>query len=286
MAWHARLDMRYSSANLSGDTHTQLHFGHDGPLRILKSLYPEGPGICHNVLVHPPGGLVGGDTIDIHVEVEAGAHGLVSTPGATRFYKTTTDKAEQRVKLRLHDRSRLEWLPLETIAYPGCWALNSLSFELAPTAQLMAWDVVALGLPLANEAFDNPNLPRESVFEQQLSWPNHWHERAKISGSDDRLLNSNVGFNGHRCMGTLVLVHGQSFGRELREHLQDSLRASWVSEPDAHLCGVTQSADGLLVVRVLGSVAEPVMNRLKTCWALLRRQAWGIANAAPRIWSV
>lgn len=284
MAWHAQLDLRYRKSPESATT--ALSFNHDGPLRILKSLYPEGPGICHNILVHPPGGLVGGDVLDVSVQVESGAHALISTPGATRFYKTTHERAIQRVKLHVGSGARLEWLPLETIAYPSCWALNSLSFELAPTAQLMAWDVGALGLPLANEHFDNPNLPRVSEFEQHIHWPGHWHERAKILGSDQRLLNSKLGLSGHRCIGTLVLAQGLAFNRADRERLQDALRASWATAPDAHLCGVTQAADGLLVIRTIGAVAEPVMSRLKSAWALLRSQAWGLGNKPPRIWSV
>ena len=85
MTWHASLSLDYRlEANRS-----VARFVHDGPLRVLKSLYPEGDAVCHNVLVHPPGGLVGGDTLDIGVQVGAGAHGLITTPGATRFYRST-----------------------------------------------------------------------------------------------------------------------------------------------------------------------------------------------------
>ena len=77
MAWHAQLDLDY---RLEADRTVARHV-HTGPLRILQSLYPEGDAICHNVLVHPPGGLVGGDTLDLNISVAAGAHGLVTTPG-------------------------------------------------------------------------------------------------------------------------------------------------------------------------------------------------------------
>ena len=82
MSWHARLDLNYSR---QGDS-TQLQYQHEGPLRILRSLYPEGPRICHNVIVHPPGGLVEGDVLAVTVNVASDAHALLSTPGATRFY--------------------------------------------------------------------------------------------------------------------------------------------------------------------------------------------------------
>ena len=96
------------------------HDRHDGPLRVLQPLHPEGPAICHHVLVHPPGGLVGGDVLDIDINVQPGAHALVTTPGATRCYRSTGETAVQSVRARIADGARLEWLPLEAIALQPC----------------------------------------------------------------------------------------------------------------------------------------------------------------------
>ena len=93
--WHAQLRMDYKRQ----DARTVVHHQHQGPLRILQSLYPEGDAVCHNVLVHPPGGLVGGDTLEIKVHAEAGAHGLITTPGATRFYRSEGPLALQRSRI-------------------------------------------------------------------------------------------------------------------------------------------------------------------------------------------
>mgnify|MGYP000667977306 FL=1 len=97
MTWHAALSLDY----LVEDRRTVARYLHKGPLRILKSLYPEGDTICHNVLVHPPGGLVGGDTLDMTVSVGAGSHGLVTTPGATRFYRSDAGLATQQLHARI-----------------------------------------------------------------------------------------------------------------------------------------------------------------------------------------
>lgn len=85
MSWHASLQLDYRRDGMRSVVHDR----HDGPLRILQSLYPEGASICHNVLVHPPGGLVGGDTLAIALSVGPAAHGLLTTPGATRFYRSS-----------------------------------------------------------------------------------------------------------------------------------------------------------------------------------------------------
>lgn len=284
MGWKARLALDYS-ASAAG---TRLHFAHDGPLRVLKSLYPEGPGVCHNVLVHPPGGLVSGDDLCIDVTVSSGAHALISTPGATRFYKAKdpSDAAHQRVKLTVAENARLEWVPLETIAFAGCHGHNGVELQIAAGGQMIGWDVLTLGLPAADQPFDDAELPHASRFAQSIHWPGHWHERALIRGDDARLMNSHVGLAGQRSIGTLWFASGSAWKREQMEQLAEALRASWANAPDAKLCGCTWLDPHLLVVRSLGPVAEPVMQRMQQSWALLRQSVWGLAPQSPRIWAV
>ena len=137
MGWHGSLALRYRSE----DGRTRVHDRHDGPLRVLRSLHPEGERVCHSVLVHPPGGIVGGDTLAIEIELEPEAHALVTTPGATRFYRSLGEPATQTLAVRAAAGSRLEWLPLETLAYSGCIAENRARFALAPGAEMIGWDL-------------------------------------------------------------------------------------------------------------------------------------------------
>ena len=176
MTWHGRLSLHYTR---DGER-TVAHDRHEGPLRVLKALYPEGHGICHHVLVHPPGGIVGGDLLDINVALDAGTRALITTPGATRFYRSSGAAAAQHATLCVADGARLEWLPLETIAYRGCIGENRVRLELAAGAQTIGWDVLALGLPAAGEPFE------AGVFTQQLELPGCWLERGRIAASDKR----------------------------------------------------------------------------------------------------
>ena len=150
MSWLARLELDYRLENQRSVARHQ----HSGPLRILHSLYPEGDSVCHNVLVHPPGGLVGGDTLDIRVNAGPQAHGLITTPGATRFYRSGGAPALQHASIALDAGARLEWLPLEAICHSGCRAENRLDLDLQPGAELIGWDLTALGLPHAGQAFE------------------------------------------------------------------------------------------------------------------------------------
>lgn len=278
MSWQARLDLQYHR-HLSGQT--LLRHQHTGPLRIFKSLYPEGAGICHNVIVHPPGGLVQGDSLEIQVAVAPGAHALISTPGATRFYRSTSGElARQQVRLQLESGSRLEWLPLETIAYDGCQAQNQVQLELAPGAELLAWDVVSLGLPAAALPFASGRLT------QHWEWPGVWLERACIAAEDERLMRSPLGLADQTALGTLVLACGTPLTRLRREALLDACRGLVETHSLAWRCGVTCPNDYMLVVRALAPQVEPLMQLWQSLWALLRREAWLLADQPPRIWSV
>ena len=276
MTWHAKLALNYAQ----GAGKTSVQFTHDGPLRILKSLYPEGQSICHNVLVHPPGGLVGGDVLDIDVQVAEGAHALVTTPGATRFYKSNGKPALQRTKLKLDAGARLEWLPLEAIAYNACDAINHLEFDLAEGAQLLTWDVTALGLPLAAQPFE------QGVFEQHIEWPERFLERGVINALDDLLLNGDLGLAGQRCIASLIYVSGTPISRQQREHLLESTHELLQSAAPEVVSGVTSPNENMLILRGVSPVVEPVMMLWKTVWMYWRKELWGISGGAPRIWSM
>ena len=277
MPWHARLDLTYRHDNAG---RTVLRHTHTGPLRILKSLYPEGGGICHNVVVHPPGGLVGGDVLNVRVHAGTGSHGLLSTPGATRFYRSEGAATAQQVRLTLEAGARLEWLPLESIAYPGCIAHNILQATLAEGAEMIGWDLCALGLPAAGQPFDRGTLT------QHLEIPGLWLERSRIDAADTRLLGSPLGLAGQRCLGTMWLACGSPLTRERREQLMETVRARLEGEQHGVQAGATSPNPQLLVVRGVAPLVEPLMALFQHVWAGLRTEAWGLTAVPPRIWRV
>jgi len=275
MTWQARLALDYRLQ----DGRSIAHFRHEGPLRILQSLYPQGDAICHNVLVHPPGGLVGGDSLDIRVKVGAGAHGLITTPGATRFYRSLGQPALQHTRLVLEAGARLEWLPLEALCYSGCLAENRLQMQLAEGAQLIGWDVTALGLPQAGQPF------ADGQFRQHLEFEGLWLERALLKASDMLLMDSPLALAGQRCIGTIFLLSGSAIDRDRREHLLDLARGVAREHERAAFAGATAPHEQVLVLRVLAPLVEPAMDLLKRVWQVWRRGAWDLEAPVPRIWS-
>ncbi len=275
MAWNATLSLDYTLQ--AGKT--IAHFRHDGPLRILQSLYPEGDTVCHNVLVHPPGGLVGGDTLDIAVAAAAGSHGLITTPGATRFYRSAGETALQRTRLRLEAGARAEWLPMEALCYSGCIAENHLTLDLAPGAELMGWDITALGLPSAGKPFE------EGSFCQHIELPGVWLERARIRADDLLLMNSPLGLVGQRCIATLFFAAGSKLDRHRRQLALDLAREVMQAHPLSNSAGATSADAQVVVVRVLAPLVEPAMGLMKQVWKAWRMHFWDQAAPSPRIWS-
>jgi urease accessory protein len=277
MGWHATLDLNYRRT----ETHkTVLDFAHNGPLRVLQSLYPEGDAVCHNVLVHPPGGIVGGDVLDVTVNVQEHAHALITTPGATRFYKTTGAPALQRTRIQLAEGARLEWLPLENIAYSGCDASNELHIELAPTAMMMGWDITALGLQAADQPFVR------GLFTQSIHAPGVWLERGRIDANDDKLLSSALGLNGQRCLATIFLIAGSAHSIWARDQFLSQSREISASHPLSHSAGTTSPHAQLVVMRALADHTEIAMDLCRKVWAAWRTQAFDRSAQLPRIWSM
>jgi urease accessory protein len=273
--WQGQLQLHYWR---DGERTTALD-RHEGPLRVLQRLYPEGPGICHHVLVHPPGGIVGGDELRITLQQDEGSHALITTPGATRFYRSGGPLATQSLVARLAEGARLEWLPLETIAYRGCRAENHLRFELAPGASMLGWDMLALGLPGAGEPFDAGSML------QHLELPGLWLERGRIAADDHALLDAPLGLAGQRVLGTLWCAAGQALPAALRQTLLDTARAQAEGHALNACFGATSPDPQMLVCRALAPRVEPLFGLWRAIRAAWRPLLWGLAGAQPRIWA-
>lgn len=272
--WPARLTL---SAARDGAGATRVHARHDGPLRLLKTLYPETARIAHAVLVHPPGGLVGGDRLDIQLDVQAGAHLLVTTPAATRFYRSNAGEAAQVVHAAVGEGARLEWLPQETLAYPDCMARNEVRLSLAPGASLFATEVLGLGLPAAGQPFDRGRLL------QHLEIAGQWLDRGWLDAADTALLDGPCGLAGHRVLGTLAYAQTDALA-DVSALLDDS-RALIADVPRSGITHLAGPRGAVLLMRVIGDEVESVTLALRRVRALWRERLWGLPGGDPRIWA-
>lgn len=298
--WLGRLDLRY----WRDGTRTVALDRHDGPLRVLQRLYPEGEGICHHVLVHPPGGVAGGDILQLQADLAPHTHAVITTPGATRFYRSGGRPALQHARLKLAPGARVEWLPLENLAFSGCEAENRTEVELAPGAEIIGWDVLALGLPASAAAFESGRFTQHLALrlgqaststaatgEPGTAWdlagqPGQplWLERGCVDARDARLLNSGLGWGGRRVLGTAWWATGEAMPTARRQAFLEAARDGAEAAALEGWTGVTSPLPNVVVARALGHRVEPAMQWLCAVRAAWRRLAWGLEPHPPRVW--
>jgi len=266
-SWKARLSLGFSGSE-NGTVLSER--SHDGPLVVQKPLYPEGRGVCHAIVVHPPGGIAGGDELNLDVKAGDGASVLLTTPGAAKWYRSAGAWARQRLAFGV--RGLLEWLPQETIVFDGALAQASCEVDLAAGAGLIGWDIVCLGRTGAGETFRRGSY-RSSIGirrEGRLLWL----ERGRIDGGGS-LLESPAGLGGSSVFGTL-------FASSLNLD-QELLNETRKPQPESGRGAVTL-LPGILLARYLGDSSEAARRYFVALWRILRPRLAGLEAIEPRIW--
>lgn len=268
-SWHAELELGYGRF---GDSTRPTQRRHKGPLRVQKHLYAEGPEVCQHIIVHPPGGIAGGDRLDIDVSVGANAWAQLTSPGAAKWYRAA-GPAFQQLNLQVDSGGTLEWLPQETIVFSDAKAELSTTIELQGDARLLYWDVVALGRPASGERFDLGHF--QAHLDIRRDGQLLWHERQRIVGNDG-LLESPIGLGGKPVFATLIVTG------EIDAELMEACRNLAEHSP---VRGDVTQLPGLVVARCLAEEALHARAWLIELWKLLRPALLGREAVAPRIWS-
>jgi urease accessory protein len=266
--WKAELHLGF---RVGHDRTILAENSHFGPLRVQQPLYPEGP-VCHACILHPPGGVVGGDELLIDVKVEPSAHALSTTPGATKFYRTDGRKAVQRQQLQI-DNATFEWFPQDTILFPGAEAELETRIELTGEARFIGWEVICLGLPTRNETFAPGTLKNKlAVYRENKPL---FIDQLRVSCAKD--LDSPAGLRSFPVVATFLATGVQS-------PPIDELRELMPENNQEQLTGFTLQHD-LLIGRFLGYSTFAARNIFQTIWTKLRPAIAGRQACPPRIWS-
>lgn len=263
--WHAELELRFAQLN---DKTLLVKRKQAGPLTVQRPFYPEG-GVCHVYILHPPGGIVAGDHLNIIVSAEEQSHTLITTPAAGKFYRSMGQQATQAVTINVAKGATLEWLPQETIIYEGAKLRSSNKVELAEGARFIGWEILSLGRPACAEKFDegladmswqiiNQNQPLllERLFLDATAFQARW------------------GLQGFSACGTLFAYPA---GAECLNAIQQLIG-------DTPGYGVTR-IDDLLVCRALDCRTDLLRCFFEQVWAIVRPDTARRKICAPRIWS-
>jgi urease accessory protein len=270
--WHARLSLgfeRRATATLLARRE------HVGPLRVQKPLYPEGGAVCHAIVLHPPSGLVGGDELEIDVSVGPDAHALLTTPGASKWYRSAGAWARQRLGFSVEAGGVLEWLPQESIVFDAARAAMMSRIDLADEARFIGMEVLCLGRRASGETFANGALHLDTRVNR-MGRP-IWLERGQIEGGGG-LLSASAGLAGFSVSGTLLAV-----APRIEPSLLAACREIPAKEAGARH-GLTVLPD-LLVARYLGHSSEAARHWFVELWRVLRPALIGREAQPPRIWN-
>lgn len=269
-SWRADLALRYEMR----DARTVLaRKSHDGPLVVQKPLYPEGDAVCHTIIVHPPGGIAGGDELRVAADVGAHARVLLTTPAAGKWYRSAGPRALQQVTLTAGAASCVEWLPQETIIYDGAIAHIETDVQLAADAAFIGWDIVCLGRTASGERYERGALRLQTRLRREDR--TIWLEQGTIKGGAP-FCSSPAGLGGHTVFGTLIAT-----AREVQKELLDACRHERADEGKTAIT----CPPGLIVARYLGDSSEAARHYFQRVWNCLRSEVMGRAAHAPRIWS-
>ncbi len=266
--WIAELELRFSKSKSKTFLSTRKHIG---PLTIQRPFYPEGD-LCHLYLLHPPGGIVGGDQLSIEVNTDSNSSSLLTTPGATKVYRTSDHKHSTiNQNFIVAEDSSFEWLPMETIVFPGANSQFSSKLLLSGNARVAAWEVYCLGRPAINESFDFGSLN----FSLEL-----WRDGMPILLDklmiDKTELESVVGLRGFPVFGTFIIS-------KTNKKVLETVRTMMI-ETDSCVTGVTQIED-IIIVRSLAKKTYLVQDLFKKIWQTVRPLVFEREASIPRIWA-
>ena len=250
---------------------------HSGPLTVQKALYPEGEQVCHAVIVHPPGGIAGGDELLFEIDLEANCHAVVATPAATKWYKAPLQRCRQKVTIRLAPGSSLDWLPQENIFFNATRVESVFTLQIDPEATAIGWEMAVLGRQASAERWVEGSLRCLTSIQRSDGLP-LWFERLAFDAGDS-FRNAPQGLSGYNVFGTLWAIGAgctAACAEELASHLpfKTGLRA-----------GATSLPGGVVLIRGLADSVEPLRDMMVDCWMRLRPQVHGLQSNRLRLWA-
>jgi len=242
-----------------------------GPLTVQRPFYPE-QDTCHVYLLHPPGGIVGGDELELIIDSHQHSRALITTPGATKFYRSAGKTAQFKQVLTLAENTSLEFLPLENIYFPGAMVNAQCDIHIEHDSQLMYWESHCFGRPANEELFDSGHV---------VITLNIYDENGLLLTDkqviNERELKRSCGMRNHAVVSNMVIVSDQ-----LTEDLINILRDVVI---ESGMSGITQLSEKLIVIRTLSNSTLDAAHYFQTLWSLARPNALQRAACPPRIWN-
>lgn len=278
--WRALFRGDFYAREQAGQWHTCMgKTMHYGPLRVQRPFYPEGSDLLHMYLLHPPGGLVGGDQLSIQVTASVNAKVLVTTPSAGKLYRNESHMLQgQEVDIQIADGAVVEYLPQENIIFNGAKGTLNTRVNIEGSGLFIGWEITCLGRPEGNQLFEEGQL-KQSLMLYQDGRP-LFLDRLHLDAQDG-VMQSRVGLQNKLAFATCVVNRDlPADALQALVELQQRLNQQYQDE----YLAITQKP-GVLIIRVLGNRAEPIRGMLEAVWQLIRPVLHNRKMCIPRIWN-
>ncbi|HEY3098230.1 MAG TPA: urease accessory protein UreD [Methylomirabilota bacterium] len=239
------------------------------PLQMLAPVALDDPAAVVWML-NPTGGLVGGDRLAIDVEVGPGAHACLTTPSATKVYRTAGATAEQTVRLTLAPRARLEWVPDHTIPFAGAALRQRVEAEVPESASLLLIDAFAAGRVARGERWRFALLDSALSVRDARGWL--VHDRLVLR---DGAPGASLGVAEDRPYVATVVVVADG---DLASFADD---VAAVAADDVDVGAALLPRRGVLV-RCLAADAPALARAIEALWAAARRRVLELPALALR----
>jgi urease accessory protein len=272
-SWLAKLSLSYERTSIGTVLKKSIH---EGPLRVQKALYPEGDDICHTVIIHPPAGIAGGDTLEIDVDIGNECHAVLSTPSATKWYKSFKNPATQIIVFNLGENAKLDWLPQENLFFKGANSNVITKINLPSTASYIGWDAIMLGRHASGEEWSSGHihLLNEIRRDGKLIWVENGHIDA------ENIYSKSLPQMGSWPVCATLVAMGPKCSNELVEQFSGMM--PWTDQLRA---GITFMPQGVLVMRVVSNDIETTRNLMIDVWTKLRPRVHDVAAQPLRLWA-
>lgn len=242
-----------------------------GPLSVQRAFYPE-QDTCHVYLLHPPGGVVGGDSLDLQVDLESAANALLTTPGATKFYKSGGFTALIDQQFNVQQNAALEYLPQENIYFPGALVNARTTLQVEPDSHAIVWEKHCFGRPVNHEFFATGQVITEfKVYRQGKLL---LLEKQRIDANE---IQRSSGLRNYPVIGTLF-VYSDFISDELMSTLRGLQFTDGVS-------GITKPIENVLVIRVMAMSTACLNDYFIQMLVLIRPVVLQKNICRPRIWA-
>ena len=277
--WDAALHLVFDRV----DGQTKLsERAHEGPLYVQKPFYPEGQEHPHVYILHPPGGIVSGDCLEVDIEVSKGASGLVTTPGATRFYRAREDKGvqTQNTQIIVRERASFEWFPMETIIFNKANVRMSTTIDLEEGGNFIGWEISCFGRPASSDFFTEGSFYQ--TYFLRINGQPQFVDHLSIEGGTESVLSDCSGFRGNTVSGFILIGPFLDSGEAFQESLRSAYETIDLDESD--LTAISKVSD-FFVGRYLGNSADTAKRIFLSWWSVLRPLLLNRSPCPPRIWS-